>query len=354
MVVLSLPLAPLPRAGESGNRARAVHTVWLQVDDVKGSYTIPYIQSSSDLDIRLSFTDPVVARARVALLGEGDRVLTERDANPGAPLVRFTGLVPREYAIRVRGHDAAGGVVAEDRYERVAIGTVIAALGDSITEGYHGQGLWRDDLDLTPDAFPPEVVSKDRRNYPQYAPTTSYHRPEVNCFASWLPRLNDLLASRWGQPVFIANEGWGGFTTANYLSLMQDPGWQGRMRLLKPAVWLIHLGVNDERHAVSPADFATHLAGIVGILLGDYGATPARVYISKPCYDYAPGAVPVLEAYGREIDVLVAARGLSHGPDFFRAYSVDRERLYGADPVHPNLAGMELMADLWAEALTRR
>jgi lysophospholipase L1-like esterase len=342
------PAATTPTAAATGAR-----TVWLRVPDVQGSYTSPYLQSSPDLEITTAFTNPAVVAAQLQLLRGDAASVAEIVITPEAPTACFTALAPAEYAVRITGLDAAGGVVSVDRYEHLAVGTVIAALGDSITEGYHSQGFWRDNLDLTPDVFPPDVVSRDQRNYPQYTPTTACHRPEVNAFASWMPRLNDLLAGAWQRPVFIANEGWGGFTTANYLNLMQDSAWQERMRLLKPTVWLIHLGVNDERAQVAPEAFAARLAAIVDVLLQDYAAPPARIYISRPCYDYAPGALPLLEAYAVEIDNLVAAQGLEHGPDFLTAYAVEKERLYGADPVHPNVAGMELMAELWAAVLTR-
>lgn len=350
MLTLTTPLRSLAPGATPTAVAVTAQTAWLRVADVKGAYTIPYIQSDPDLDVALVFADPALARADIALLVD-DRPLAEAQATPAADRVCFPGLAPAEYTVRVRGFAAVGGPLSEDRHEHVAVGTVIAALGDSITEGYHGHGFWRDDLDLTPDAFPPEVVSRDRRNYPQYAPTTAYHRPEINCFASWMPRLNDLLAERWQRPVFIANEGWGGYTTADYRRLMQDPGWQERMRVLSPTLWLIHLGVNDERHQAPARDVAANLAAMVDALIRDHAAAPSRICLCRPCYDYAPGAAPILEAYGREIDALVAAKGLHHGPDFLAAYAVDRERLYGADPVHPNLAGMALMADLWAEAL---
>ena len=353
-IEIAYETAPRAAAGAAPPvQAPSVRTVWLRVPDVKGSYTIPYIQSSPDLEIRTAFAEPAVVKARVTLLRSGRPSGAEVETTPAAPTARFPSLAPAEYAVRITGLDADGAVVSQDRHERLAIGTVIAALGDSITEGYHSQWFWRDNLDLTPDAFPPEAVSKDGRNYPQYTPTTSYHRPEVNTFASWMPHLNDLLTEKWQRPVFIANEGWGGFTTANYLSLMQDPGWQERMRLLKPTVWLIHLGVNDERHAVPAETVAANLAAMVEILLKDYAAEPARIYLSRPCYDYAAGAAPILETYIREIDALIAAKGLQPGPDFFKAYAVEKETYYGTDPVHPNLAGMTLMAKLWAEALTR-
>jgi len=31
-------------------------TAWLTIDDIKGSYTIPYIQSARDLAVEVSFT----------------------------------------------------------------------------------------------------------------------------------------------------------------------------------------------------------------------------------------------------------------------------------------------------------
>ena len=41
------------------------------------------------------------------------------------------------------------------------------------------------------------------------------------------------------------------------------------------------------------------------------------------------------------------------GADFFAAYSKDKARWYGDDPVHPNLAGMDYMAQLWHDALVK-
>ena len=341
----------LPAKSSGTVKQPAVHTVWLRVPDIKGSYTIPYIQSSPVLEIKTEFTVPAVVKAKVQLLKADQVVGAEIETTPAAPLAKFPALTPAEYSVKITGLDAAGAVVSVDLHEHVAIGTVIAALGDSITEGYHSQGFWRDNLELTPDVFPPEVVSKDRRNYPQFTPTTEHHRPDINTFASWMPRLNDLLAAKWQHPVYIANEGWGGITTGGYLGMMKNPDWQARMRLLKPTVWLIHLGVNDERAKLGADIVAANLAAMVDILLKDYAAKPSCIFISQPCYDYAEGAAPILAAYGKEIDKLIAAKGLRPGPDFFKAYAVDKEKWYGADPVHPNIAGMQLMADLWAAAL---
>ena len=245
-----------------------------------------------------------------------------------------------------------------DGYRGEGAGTVIAALGDSITEGYWGERFWRDSLDLTADLFPPESVSRDGRNFPQYAPTAKVHAkkqpPDSNCFTSWMPRLNDLLSEQWRRPVFIANEGWGGITTGGYLEMMRlDAGWQERMRLLDPGIWLIHLGVNDERAKVPVDDVVSNLNAMIDILINAYKADPAHVVLAMPCYDYEQGAADILVAYRVAMEGIIADRGLRRGPDFFTAYAVEKERYYGSDPVHPNIEGMRRMADLWAAALEK-
>ena len=320
----------------------------LRIEDIQGSYTIPHIQSSRDLDFEVTFSHPSAVAARVELLQNG----LIREASRQAPTVRFPALTPGEYDIRVSFHDQDGGIISQGLHSGFAIGTVIGAIGDSITEGYHGKGYWRDNLELTAADFPSESVSKDGRNFPQFSPTTHRHRPEINCYASWMPRLNDLLSAQWSHPVFIANEGWGGIDTARYLEMMKsDLGWQSRMQKLRPSLWLIHLGVNDERAQKAPAEVAANLHAIVDLLISDHSAEPSRIFLATPSYDYAPDAESYLAAYREEIIRIIDTRGLRRGPDFFSAYSKDKELHYGEDPVHPNEVGMKLMADLWAEAL---
>ncbi|MFN6016599.1 MAG: SGNH/GDSL hydrolase family protein [Verrucomicrobiota bacterium] len=325
---------------------------FLRIEDIKGSYTIPHIQSSSDLDFEVTFQHPSAAIARVELLQNGSPCGTIREVTHQSPMLQFQALAPGEYDICVSYHDEAGGIISQELHRSIAIGTVIGAIGDSITEGYHSKGYWRDNLDLTAADFPSESVSKDGRNFPQFSPTTYRHRPEINCYASWMPRLNDLLSAQWQHPVFIANEGWGGIDTARYLEMMKsDLGWQSRMQKLQPSLWLIHLGVNDERAQKAPAEVAANLHAIIDLLICDHAAEPSRIFLATPSYDYAPDAESYLAAYREEIIRIIDTRGLRRGPDFFSAYSKDKELHYGEDPVHPNEAGMKLMADLWAEAL---
>ncbi len=325
--------------------------LWLTVPDIKGSYTIPYLQSAHDLDVRLQFDPHGPGEARVRLL-HGSRRVAESRASVADPVLHLGSLSPGEYTLELSGLDASGAAVSKATWLHVGVGTVIGAIGDSITEGYQGRGFWRDNLDLHAADFPPEAVSQDGRNFPQYSPTTAWHRPDINCFQSWMTTLNDLLADKWRQPVFIANEGVGGITSGAYLKLMQtDAGWRKRMDLLRPQVWLLHLGVNDERAKVPAGDYAANMAAIVDLLEREYGAAPEHVLLCRPCYDYAEGAADILRSYITAQDELIARRGLRRGPDFFAAYAVDKPRWYGADPVHPNIEGMEYMARLWYAAL---
>jgi lysophospholipase L1-like esterase len=323
----------------------------ITVPDIKGSYTFPYLQSERELRVRPVWAEGGPGQARVTLR-LGEREIGRAVTSAEQPEAAWENLAPGEYTLRLEGLGDQGAVVSSATWERVGVGTVIAAIGDSITEGYHGHGFWQDDLNLRAEKFPPAAVSRDGRNFPQYSPTTWHHKPTVNTFQSWLTSLNDRLAAVWGQPVFIANEGYGGITSGATLRTMQgDKGWQGRMKLLRPTVWLIHLGVNDERHKVTVEQFAANMEGIVEVLLRDYQAAPERILIARPSYDYAPGMAEVEQQYILKLDELIARRGLRHGPDFFAAYATDRARWYGTDPVHPNLEGIELMAQLWAETL---
>ena len=346
-VMIALALGPsLLRAGEE-------QPYLLRIEDAKGSYSIPFIQSDRTLEVRVDFQDAAATAAAVRLLRAGQSV-AEHPVSPAAPVAKFPDLAPGEYALDIQVTDRAGKELYRIRHNRIGIGTVLAAIGDSITEGYHGHGFWRDDLELRAEHFPPAAVSHDGRNFPQFAPTTAWHKPDINCFQSWMTDLNNSLTDTWKQPVYIANEGWGGITTGAYLQMMRaDAGWQTRMKRLAPRLWLIHLGVNDERAKVPAATVSANLNAIVDLLIKEYQAASERILVCRPCYDYADGAKEILQTYIAEIDRLVAARGLRLGPDFFAAYATEKERWYGADPVHPNIEGVEYMARLWHDAICR-
>ncbi len=316
--------------------------------DGPGTYEIPFLQAGNSLEFEVSPWPSDVTGLDWELVNKTKRLRYSGRIEWDKPRGRIDALVPAEYSWRV----TPAGTGQTHEFSPIGVGTVIAALGDSITEGYWSRGFQNDPIRLTADLFPAQSVSLDGRNFPQYAPTTSIHAPGITCFESWMTRLNDRLTTAWGTPVFIANEGWGGYTTADYLRLIDtDQQWQERLRRLAPQAWLIHLGVNDERAHRPGADFGADLRAIVARLVENYGADPRRIFVARPCYDYWEQASEFLIAYIREIDLIRADFGLPEGPDFYAAYGVEKERWYGADPVHPNVAGMNYMADLWARAM---
>jgi lysophospholipase L1-like esterase len=323
--------------------------VFLNVPDVQGSYTIPYIQTSPHLEISADSSDPAVGCVSLCLSGGG--INLKSSLLPGKPSITFRDLPPGEYSLSAVACDCSGASGLELHCERIGVGTVLAAIGDSITEGYFGQEFdWTGDL--LAGGFPPGAVSRDGRNFPQFGPTTLHHRGGWKCMQSWMTDLNDMLSAALGRPVFVANEGWGGYKTCDYLKIMnEDHNWQQRMALLEPNVWLIHLGVNDERASRSAEEVGKDLEAIIDLLCHRYQAVAEAIFLARPCYDYAGGAATILSSYCGVIDEIIARRGLSRGPDFFGAYSRDRQRFYSADPVHPNVEGMKHMAALWAEAI---
>jgi lysophospholipase L1-like esterase len=353
MGLLTLTLAG-SLAATAPNAPAPASPAWLTVADAQGSYTLPYIQSDRELQVQLVFADAAPNVANLVLRGPtGKPVGRPVKVTDAMPTAVFPKLAAGEYTLNIEMLDAAGKVVSRQAFSRIGVGTVVAAVGDSLTEGYLGHGFKRDSLDLKAADFPPDAVSKDGRNFPQFAPTTAVHQPAVNCFQSWMSPLNDALTAAWRQPVFIANEGFGGYTAARTLAMMRENsnGWQTRMTQLRPSVWLIHLGVNDERGKVPAAEFAENLRAIVDILIADYAARPENIYLARPSYDYAEGAEPILKGYIAEIDRIVKERKLRNGPDFFATFAKDKAKWYGNDPVHPGPEGLELMAELWTKQL---
>jgi len=346
------PRAAPVRIGRAACRAGlADGELVMAVPDVKGSYVIPYIQSARELPVAADFGGRAAARIDLALF-LGARKVARAALTRDVASTTFRGLAPGEYVLRGTERDANGKDIAAFAAARVGVGTVVAAVGDSITEGYWSHAFLRDANALNAGDFPPSAVSKDGRNFPQFGPTMATYRKGLNCFQSWMTDLNDLLSGSLGWPVFIANEGWGGITSGGYLKRMrQDANWQRRMELLAPDVWLVHLGVNDERQRVPAEAFEKNMRDIVELLVRKRGAEPRRIFLARPSYDYQRGAQAVLEEYCRRIDAVAKDLKLSPGPDFFSAFASERAKWYGGDPVHPNVEGMKRMAALWCGAV---
>jgi hypothetical protein len=313
----------------------AADTLFLTIADVEGTYSIPYIQSSRTLSAVV--TEHTKCNSIELSLYLANMLVAHRTVMPAVgSLCRFDDLSPGEYCLKVVLIASSGSPLKEYLIKRTGIGLIIAALGDSLTEGYYGNGFMTTENRIA-QMFPCDAVSKDGRNFPQFAPTATQYLPSINCFESWMTDLNDLLSAGLKQPVFIANEGWGGCKTCDYVNLMQnDSAWQNRMKALKPDIWLIHLGVNDERSYVET-----------------YSAKPSNIFLAKPSYDYAPEGLQHLPDYCREIESIIEQLKISAGPDLYQFFSTDREKWYGEDMVHPNEEGMRYMARLWCDAILK-
>lgn len=337
------------RIGRGGTRlGRDGRSLLLEVPDVQDGYAIPHIQSSSDLEIGAEPAELDEPGAELTLLA-GRQTIWRGRLDRSRPSVTIRGLAFGEYSLNVRA--GSGGGAGDGRIDRIGVGTVMAALGDSITEGYYGRYFERTGW-LSAEDFPADAVSRDGRNFPQLGPTTHRHLGGPKCMLSWMTDLNDLLSSSLDRPVFIANEGWGSYKTSDYLKLMREDGnWRQRMQLLRPTAWLVHLGVNDGRAKRPVQEVAADLEAMVDLLVERRQARPGAILLARPCYDYAKGAPEILASYCRAIDELIGRRGLSAGPDLYDAYSRDKARYYGEDPVHPNPEGMKFMAQLWSAAI---
>jgi lysophospholipase L1-like esterase len=103
---------------------------------------------------------------------------------------------------------------------------------------------------------------------------------------------------------------------------------------------------------VAPELWHSQLLNLLDLLQHGVGARPERIVLAKPCYNYGDEAcvAPLLTVYARIVDAVIASRGLRRGPDFFSAFQGAGRCWYGDDIVHPDAAGMEHMAGLWADA----
>jgi lysophospholipase L1-like esterase len=327
-----------------------------------GVFRIPYIQTSADLAVSVECT--ACDNEAVVFTLAGQKGLSRQlsaAANAGHAAVTFASLPKDEYVLDVQ----VGAF--HDRATRIGIGDILTAIGDSLTEGFYGNAA-KGASNLTIQDWtqaPAATVSKDGRNFPQFGPRGDIAIFPYHYKQGWMTELNDDLSQRLQYPVFIVNEGYGGYTSADYLGYMGTDGWKERESALKPNRWLIHLGVNEAIAQVPPASFIASLTAVVKQLQSNYGARPEQIFIARPSYINLPGqpaAEAILPSYIQQLDVLCANLGMSHGPDFqaffaqtFATYYFQPKKSIfdrgSADMVHPNAAGQTQVARLWADAL---
>ena len=368
--LLRLPLAGLRPAltftSPVASVPEAPNTATLGIDGPSGHFYVPYIQASPDLPVALVHNGPP------------DRSIVDVVLDAGTPQARtvrlttfpwrttFSGLSYGEHTLTARLYVPEEGIpaeialqappAAEAHLEQVARGDVIAALGDSTTEGL-GEGPWQPADKGLLGFFPSWVaarrsleatrrgwISADGRNFPQVGMMT--HPASRPAFAVELARR--LQASR-GHPVLVLNDGWSGATSDAYVGISTSGFFAHQAATVSPNVWLINLGVNDPLVNSSPADYANRMQALVTNLERLYGAPAQAIHVACPIYASQRARNQAEAQYLPEVDRLRARAKLGPAPNFFAFYRDHPETI--ADAVHPNFAGYTAMAQLWGAAL---
>jgi lysophospholipase L1-like esterase len=345
VVAFEFPRAELPEQPE---------TATLAIPGRHGNYLVPYIQTGPDLRFRLRVRDlPEQAVVRVTLdPGTPDSPVVEAVAPafegtftevPKGEHTLFAEVMARRQLVYPKGTDGGGRRVASSRLTHVARGDIIAALGDSTTEGNGGPSFGFLPNWVAARAQAPEWTSADGRNFPQAGAVARPRAP-----ASFTSALGMILASARGYPVLVLNDGWSGATAEAYSRISSSGDLAAEYGAAKPNGWIINLGVNDPLTRQSPEQFDRSLRSIVNDLASRYGATGPDIHVA--CPTYAQDSRHDGEAaYLGVINQLRATMGLGTAPDFFGYFKANPAAQ--ADKVHPNAAGYRAMASLWAQAL---
>jgi lysophospholipase L1-like esterase len=346
--------------------AEAPTTATMAIDGPAGTFYVPYIQTSADLAVTLAHNGPPTRSIVDVILDAG---------TPQAHAVRLTSAPWRttfqavgfgEHTLTARLYVPEEGIpaeialqappAAEAHLEQVARGDVVAALGDSTTEGL-GEGPWQPGEQELLGFFPdwlaarrslqtsrPDWISADGRNFPQAGLTM--HPASRPAFAIELARQ---LAARRGHPVLVLNDGWSGTTSDGYMRISTSAYFAHQMAATSPNAWLVNLGANDPLVNRSPAEYGDRLQALVDNLEKLYGAPPQAIHVACPTYAAEPARNQAEAHYLPEIDGLRARANLGPAPNFFAFYRDHPEAV--ADAVHPNFAGYAAMAQLWGAAL---
>ena len=202
------------------------------------------------------------------------------------------------------------------------------AFGDSITHGDF-------------DDIPLDDISSDGRN----------------TGGGFEPILNNLLTSAKGIPHSIVNEGYGGYQSSQGLVVLPTV----LANYPNATYYLILFGTND-----ADPIFANVPSG-KGLNPGDAGyngsykdnmqkmisaiKTVGKIpYLAKVPYTLDPARNANILEYNQVIDELVTVNTITvTPPDFYGWFQANQGQL--ADPLHPNGAGYQSMANLWRNAL---
>ncbi|MFN2463121.1 MAG: SGNH/GDSL hydrolase family protein [Candidatus Dormibacteria bacterium] len=318
-----------------------------------GSYLVPYIQTQPDLHFRLEAQNlPPGATVRVTLDAEGSN---PRMMDVGAPAYEgafdnvskgdhsLTAVARNDPFVHFADELTADDRAASVRLTHVARGDIVAALGDSTTEGNGGPVFkfipnWVSALTSAAD-----WTSPDGRNFPQAGGVSHPWAP-----ASFTSTLGTMLAQQRGYPVLVLNDGWSGATADAYSHIISSNTLADEYAAVRPNSWVVNLGVNDPLTHQTPDQFDASLHAIVRDLNDRFGARNADIHVACPTYsrdarhDGEATYLPVIDRFR-------ATAGLGAAPNFFAYYHDVPAAL--SDEVHPNAGGYRDMASMWARAL---
>jgi len=368
-------------ASEPNTATRSIHDIG-KADQFTGAaydffYTIPYIQTSNDLFIKVE-NWPTADSVRFELtdMSTGNLVSTLADttidnADNNSFETTFNNLPKGEYRVDVYGVDANGNDIPglTDYAEHMGIGDIILAIGDSLTQGNLG---WRHNaaqasfpnsgiLDWTDSDLGSSYVSQDNRNFAQAGALRPFQANQgvpVPFDQSFMPVLNDYLVECYDYPVFIMNEGWGGHESNDYLSYMSTTEWKDRVIDLEPNKAIIELAANDAIEEVNtPAIFNANMDSIVDNLqAGPLSIASNQIWMATPTYAVIPNPNGFNTDYAPflpEIDQSISDQGINPGGDFHDFFFQNQHLLAPApDQVHPSQLGYDEKAREWAKVLT--
>lgn len=344
--------------------AAAPVTATLDIPGPSGSFAVPYLQASPDLEFTVEHN------------GTADRSVVDVILDQGTPSERavrlsaapwqgvFHNLAYGEHTLDARLFVPEEGTlpaitlaqppVAVSHLEHVGRGDVVAALGDSISEGRTSAPLpagAADRLGYFPDwvaardalaPVSPDWVSADGRNYPQ----VSQNNPGVSR-PGFEVDLGRRLADERGHPVVVLNLGWSGITADGFAHVVDSDYLRSIVAITRPNSWLVDLGANDVLVHRAADEYGARLRAVMDGL-GRLGATGDHVHLA--CPSYRSGATEEIETtYLPVVNDLRASMHLAAGPDFFSTYRDHTE--LRSDWVHPSPAGYAVMADQWQAAL---
>jgi lysophospholipase L1-like esterase len=335
-------------------------------------FRIPYIQSTSLLKASAA-TQGAPPGSGVQFVLDGASVATVFGTSVSATIA----LTPGEHRLDGYIVDNAGQRLSaqpDDSIAQIGYGHVVVAIGDSLTAGKNGYRVNADGSGVGPGPYVYPIrtaaqspgASADGRNFYQLDNYLVGTGEQDSYYRGYELRLSELLAQCSGAPVFILNDGLSGslagyqrdtnndrYTSALSL-LSRVDAYNSHIAQLGAQAILLMVGANDASNHVSAEDWNDSVAATVD------GLAAGPVWIAHvPWRADSEANRQLVQSYNGRVPELVATladggRPVREGPDFY-AYLAANQELFdpaaGGDELHPNQAGLDGMAELWAASL---